>query len=179
MLTPQTPVNDAGLDAARPTSKVRMDERVSWGLGWGLQHTPDGEAFWHWGDNGDFQAFVMGFGRQRTGMVCMANSESGRELWSELFGLAFGGAQPAVAWLMSLYGSGKSSRDREPSTMSINETAAYLKLHPLTVRKLAREGAIPAHRVGRRWQIDRAELERWISERTQQNLASSTPRTGS
>jgi CubicO group peptidase (beta-lactamase class C family) len=122
MLTPQTPVNDAGLDAQRPTSQVRTDERVSWALGWGIQRAPDGEAFWHWGDNGDFQAFVMGSVRPRRGMVCMANSENGRTLWGELFDLAFGGAsperraasgQPAVAWLSSLYGDGKNDAGQE------------------------------------------------------------------
>jgi CubicO group peptidase (beta-lactamase class C family) len=111
MLTPQVPVNDAGLDAERPASQVRTNERVSWGLGWGLQHTPGGEAFWHWGDNGDFQAFAMGSRRLKTGMVCMANSVGGRELWADLFGLAFGGEQPAVAWLSSLYGDGKVGKE--------------------------------------------------------------------
>jgi len=106
MLTPQVPVSDAGLDAERPASQVRTNERVAWGLGWGLQHTPSGEAFWHGGDNGDFQAFAMGSRRLKTGMVCMANSVGGRELWADLFGLAFGGEQPAVAWLYSLYGDG-------------------------------------------------------------------------
>jgi excisionase family DNA binding protein len=190
MLTPQVPVNDAAFDAQRPTSEVRNDENVSWGLGWGLQHTSGSEAFWHWGDNGDFQAFVMGFPRQKKGMVCAANNESGRELWAELFGLAFGAAsqstehqatrraergaaatQPAVAWLLSVYGDGKKSA--ETSMMSIDDVAAYLRLHPLTVRKLAREGVIPAQKIGRQWRIDRPELERWISEQTQQNLASS------
>ena len=111
MLTPQIPVNDAGLDVERPTSQVRANERVSWGLGWGLQRTPGGKAFWHWGDNGDFQAFAMGSPQQTTGMVCMANSKSGRELWAVLFGLAFGKEQPAVAWLSSLYGDGKKGKE--------------------------------------------------------------------
>jgi excisionase family DNA binding protein len=57
--------------------------------------------------------------------------------------------------------------------MTIDEIAANLKLHPLTVRKLAREGVISARKIGRQWRIDRAELERWIAEQTQQNLASS------
>jgi CubicO group peptidase (beta-lactamase class C family) len=104
MLTPQVPVNDAGLDAERPTSEVRTSERVSWGLGWGLQHAPATEAFWHWGDNGDYQAFAMGSRQLGLGMVCMANCKSGRRLWDDLFGLAFGAELPAVAWLYSLYG---------------------------------------------------------------------------
>jgi excisionase family DNA binding protein len=190
MLTSQVPVNDAPFDAQRPASEVHDDENISWCLGWGLQHTPGGEAFWHWGDNGDFQAFVMGFPRQKTGMVCMANSESGRALWTELFGLVLGEAaqsterraalqaeqeaaerQPAIAWLRSAYGDGQKSA--KTSVTTVDDIAAYLRLHPLTVRKLAREGAIPAQKIDGQWRIDRSELERWISEQTQQNLASS------
>jgi len=104
MLTPQVPVNDAGLDAERPAPEMRTSEHVSWGLGWGLQHTPGIEAFWHWGDNGDYQAFVMGSRELGIGMVCMANCRSGQQLWADLFGLAFGAELPAVAWLYSLYG---------------------------------------------------------------------------
>jgi CubicO group peptidase (beta-lactamase class C family) len=111
MLTPQVPVNDAGFDAARPASEVHDDEHISWGLGWGLQHTPGDEAFafWHWGDNGDYHAFVIGFPGQRSGMVCMTNSRNGRALWGHVFGLAFGGAQPAVTWLSALYGDGQNN----------------------------------------------------------------------
>lgn len=55
--------------------------------------------------------------------------------------------------------------------LTVAEVAAYLHLHPLTVRRLFNDGTLPARKVGRRWQIDRAELERWIVERTKQNFA--------
>ena len=60
----------------------------------------------------------------------------------------------------------------QDDTMTINEVAAYLHLHPLTVRRLAREGVLPAYKVGRRWQIGRVDLERWIVEQTEQNRTS-------
>lgn len=56
--------------------------------------------------------------------------------------------------------------------MTVAEVAGYLHLHPLTVRNLIRKGELPACKVGREWQIDRAELERWIVERTEQNATS-------
>ncbi len=110
LLAPQVPVNDAGFDAERPASDVRASEHVSWGLGWGLQHAPGPEAFWHWGDNGDFQAFAMGSRPLGRAMVCMSNSKSSRGLWADLFGLAFGGEQPAVTWLSGLYGDGWAAK---------------------------------------------------------------------
>ncbi|MBN1581084.1 MAG: excisionase family DNA-binding protein, partial [Anaerolineae bacterium] len=166
MLTPQIAVNDAGFDAKRPATGITLSTDVSWGLGWGLQHTPGKEAFWHWGDNGSFQAFVMGFPRSRSGMVCMANGENGRALWGDLFGAVFGRVQPAIAWLAGLYGGPKAT-----PIMTIKEAADYLRLHSLTARRLAREGTIPAFKVGRQWRIKRTLLDVWLDERSLHNLA--------
>jgi len=57
--------------------------------------------------------------------------------------------------------------------MTVDEIAEYLQLHPLTVRHLAREGEIPVFKVGRQWRAKRALLNRWIEERSMQNLANS------
>lgn len=49
-------------------------------------------------------------------------------------------------------------------TLTPNEIAKMLKLHPFTVARLAREGKIPAFKVGGVWRIDRVKFERWIAE---------------
>jgi excisionase family DNA binding protein len=48
--------------------------------------------------------------------------------------------------------------------MTIEQVARYLSLHELTVRRLAREGEIPAFKVGRQWRIKKALLDRWIEQ---------------
>ena len=53
-----------------------------------------------------------------------------------------------------------------PDMLTIAEVAKYLKLHELTVRRLAREGELPAFKVGRQWRIKRDLLEKWISSRS-------------
>ena len=53
--------------------------------------------------------------------------------------------------------------------MTVDEVAEYLHLHPLTVRRLARDGEIPAFKVGRQWRIKRELLDRWIADRSAQN----------
>ena len=58
--------------------------------------------------------------------------------------------------------------------MSVEEVAEYLSLHPLTVRRLARDGEIPAFKVGRQWRVKRALLERWIEEQSSQTTQSSS-----
>jgi excisionase family DNA binding protein len=57
-------------------------------------------------------------------------------------------------------------RDEMPDMLTISEVAKYLKLHELTVRRLAREGELPAFKVGRQWRIKRNLLETWIEERS-------------
>jgi excisionase family DNA binding protein len=54
----------------------------------------------------------------------------------------------------------------EVNMLTIAEVAKYLKLHELTVRRLAREGELPAFKVGRQWRIKRDLLEKWIAERS-------------
>ncbi len=55
--------------------------------------------------------------------------------------------------------------------MTIDEISEYLRLHPLTVRKLARDGAIPTFKVGRQWRAQRALLDQWMEKQSMQNLA--------
>ena len=41
------------------------------------------------------------------------------------------------------------------------EIAKYLKLHPYTIRRLAREKKIPAFRVGGQWRFRKDEIDAW------------------
>ena len=104
MLHPQVAVND--LAPWHPdwlNRPITIQRQVSWGLGWGLQHDTIADAFWHWGDNGTFQAFAMAVPSQKLGLVSMANSGPARHMWAALYGEAFGGDQPAISWLNDLY----------------------------------------------------------------------------
>jgi excisionase family DNA binding protein len=44
---------------------------------------------------------------------------------------------------------------------TVEEVAQYLKLHPYTVRRLAREKKIPAFRVGGQWRFRKDEIDKW------------------
>ena len=41
------------------------------------------------------------------------------------------------------------------------EIAKYLKLHPYTIRRLAREKKIPSFRVGGQWRFRRDDIDKW------------------
>ena len=41
------------------------------------------------------------------------------------------------------------------------EIAEYLRLHPYTVRRLAREKKIPAFRAGGQWRFRKDDIDKW------------------
>ena len=98
MLKPQSTVTLAGAFNLN-APEVKLASNVQWGLGWGLERTGDGMAFWHWGDNGDTKAFVIASPQRKTGLVMFANSANGLSMINELIGIAMGNDQPALAWL--------------------------------------------------------------------------------
>ena len=49
--------------------------------------------------------------------------------------------------------------------LSVREVALYLKLNEQTVYRLAREGKLPARKIGRQWRFSRREIEALVHER--------------
>lgn len=97
MLTPQVTVAPAETTA------------VAWGLGVGLQQTPDGISYWHWGDNGDFKCFFIAFPKQKLGFVYFTNSFYGLAIRQQITDLAIGGDHPVLSSsLLSEYGDVES-----------------------------------------------------------------------
>ena len=48
--------------------------------------------------------------------------------------------------------------------LTLQEIAAYLQLHEMTLYRLAKAGKIPPmKKVGGRWRCDQSELESWFS----------------
>jgi CubicO group peptidase (beta-lactamase class C family) len=106
MLTPQIQVSESGTNnTARPPEKLSAS--ISWGLGWGLQKTEDGMAYWHWGDNGNMKAYVVMYDKQQFGLVVFTNGANGLKIVPEIIDESLGGQQPALNWLK--YGSYKNT----------------------------------------------------------------------
>jgi excisionase family DNA binding protein len=53
---------------------------------------------------------------------------------------------------------------QEYPLMTIEQVAQFLQLQPETVRTMARQGRIPALRVGRLWRFDRKQIELWLTD---------------
>jgi excisionase family DNA binding protein len=60
------------------------------------------------------------------------------------------------------------AKDKE--IMTAKEVASYLDIHPLTVHKYAREGKIPAFKIGSDWRFHKKYIERWIRQKINSNL---------
>ena len=50
------------------------------------------------------------------------------------------------------------------AVMTSMEAAEYLKMHVKTVCRLAKEGKIPAKKVGSEWRFLKNVLDKWLSE---------------
>lgn len=98
MLTSQTQV-DAGCSNCMGRPVTKTSESISWGLGVGLEQTAKGKYFWHWGDNGDFKAFVAASPISKRGVVIFTNSENGMMIIPDIAARALGEAQPAFQWI--------------------------------------------------------------------------------
>lgn len=77
----------------------KVSDTISWGLGIGLATTSSGRTFWHWGDNGDFKAFVIGSEVSRRGAVIFANSANGMMIIPDIVREVMGETPAAFDWL--------------------------------------------------------------------------------
>ena len=55
--------------------------------------------------------------------------------------------------------------------LTAKDVADYLGLHPFTVHKYAREGKIPAFKLGADWRFHKRHIEKWIKEKVSFNSA--------
>jgi CubicO group peptidase (beta-lactamase class C family)/uncharacterized protein YciI len=100
-LTPR--YRDEMLRPARPArwqgQSSPVAEHIFWGLGWGLQQSEEETAFWHWGDNGPFKAFVIAYPARGIGMAYFANSHDGLSVAEDLSASVLTDKPLALQWL--------------------------------------------------------------------------------
>ncbi len=79
--------------------QIRINDYVSWGLGWGLQTTESSTCFWHWGEGTNYRTFVMGDRASGRGVVIFTNARNGRKIWERTLLESTGEDQPLTWWL--------------------------------------------------------------------------------
>lgn len=58
----------------------------------------------------------------------------------------------------------------ELEMLTVKEVAEYLKMKPVTIYKLAKEGRIPAFKVASFWRFKRDLIEKWAVDESRKNL---------
>ncbi len=82
-----------------PGDDDEFEGTVFWGLGWGLQVGNAETSFWHWGDNGPFKAYVLGYREAGIGLVYFANSDVGLTIGEALLATVLSDSYPSFDWL--------------------------------------------------------------------------------
>jgi len=62
--------------------------------------------------------------------------------------------------------------ERRPRLMNTGEVAKYLRVSRSLIYRMAREGQIPALKVGRKWLFRKETIEQWLAEREDVLIAS-------
>jgi CubicO group peptidase (beta-lactamase class C family) len=99
METSQIAVDTGCSNCVEGTPSGKLSTAIFWGLGFGIEKTPEGESLWHWGDNGVFKAFFVVRPASKAGVVYMTNSENGLSIGRQILAETLGGQQPAFDWL--------------------------------------------------------------------------------
>ena len=89
-----------------PHIKVGDREKLSWGLGWGIQHGEPEDSFWHFGvkrvQNGHTYNFALGYPAEQIGIVILTSQTVGLSLCETIAQLILGASKPlpAFRWLL-------------------------------------------------------------------------------
>jgi excisionase family DNA binding protein len=52
-------------------------------------------------------------------------------------------------------------RNNSGPVWDCHEASRFLRIHPATVKRMAREGTLPGFRIGNRWRFRHSELDAW------------------
>ncbi|MCC6428912.1 MAG: helix-turn-helix domain-containing protein [Phycisphaerales bacterium] len=64
---------------------------------------------------------------------------------------------------------GKSSPPAPPEVMTIDDLAGYLQVSKSSLYKLAQDGKVPGHKVGKHWRFHRSVIDRWLGDNPETN----------
>lgn len=81
------------------TPQIKINSALSWGLGIGLENYAGHTYFWHWGDNGNYKAFVIAEPAKNWGMAIFTNASYGNKIWERIVREATGLDHPSFLWV--------------------------------------------------------------------------------
>ena len=97
-----TVLRDKGLTARVIDGAVNVSRRLGlrWGLGWGVEETPQGTNLWHWGSNPGYRSLAMASLQSGNGIVVFTNDDRGMPVARSLVQAGLPGEHGALRFAM-------------------------------------------------------------------------------
>ena len=113
--------------------QARIDDELSWGLGWGIEESEDGRAIWQWGNNPGYKNFVLGRPADGRGVVVLTNGDRGALVYRDVVCRLLPGPHPSLEtrhrtrWLLATAGRPVDLQLRldEPGVRTVLEVLAW------------------------------------------------------
>jgi CubicO group peptidase (beta-lactamase class C family) len=83
--------------------QIKINQKLDWGLGWGLEKASNGNFFWHWGDLVTFKSITVASKDLGAGIVMLTNSQNGLKISRNVVQQAISGQHPAFDFWMIEY----------------------------------------------------------------------------
>ena len=80
-------------------ARVRVNPKISWSLGWGVDESGPRPAFWHWGDGPGCKNFAWVQPETQTAVVLFTNGDHGVPAYSWVFRNLTGLDPAALTWI--------------------------------------------------------------------------------
>ncbi len=100
MLTPQIEVaSERGFGPLRNRFNNKYKNiKLSWGLGWGLFETADGQALFHAGHTDGWQNYCVAYPKKKIAVVLMSNSDNFEPVADKILNLTIRDTQSPLEW---------------------------------------------------------------------------------
>ncbi len=100
MLTPQIEVaSEKGFGPLRDRFNNKYKNiKLSWGLGWGLFETADGQVFFHAGHTEGWQNYCVVYPKKKIAVVLMSNSDNFETVAAKILNLTIKDTQSPLEW---------------------------------------------------------------------------------
>ena len=124
MLTPAVRINSRRMFAPDSQAAGANDSiHLSWGLGWGMFQTPQGQAFFHTGHSTSAQNYAVIYRKSGIGIVLLSNSANFESVAPEIVAAGIGDKLSPFDWLGYIPFDPAKRKSAPPRRVAIQVTA--------------------------------------------------------
>ena len=140
MLSPQVRIHSKHEFPTLATETTNDNDaiRLSYGLGWGLYWSPEGEAFFKEGHDEGWRNYAVGFVGRKSGMVIMTNSGNGEGIFKGILETVLRDTYTPIEW------EGYSPYDELPPRPPLPKHTV-VRVDPARLERYAGKYAVPGN----------------------------------